>query len=282
MMLPKIIVVHIGTHKTGTKSTQSMLHENAQVFGDQGLYYPTSGRLAGGGHHNLAWELTEDPRFESKNGSLDDLLLELKSNDPRAVLLSSEDFESLHRSPVRLEKLRSSLADLGYQIRILSLLREPGDYAASLFEELQKHGLEDSPTSFVSKLVETGGIAFRSWDIPINYAQLLDGFASVVGASHVHAVSYEQEDSVRVVLKAASRILGLSLVPVEDWSRHNARISNGSELPSARGATLSADQVDLVRRYFGPIAASAIRDYPLPDAECDGLTHSFSTDASLR
>jgi hypothetical protein len=100
----KVVVVHIGTHKTGTKSLQSMLGHHSTWFADQGLYYPVTGRLQDGGHHNIAWQLCGDFRFDPANGSLYDLVGELDRRRPPNVFLSSEDFESLYRRETQLAR----------------------------------------------------------------------------------------------------------------------------------------------------------------------------------
>ena len=123
-MASKIAVMHIGTHKTGTTSLQSMIARNDTYFADQGLFYPTVGR-AGDGHHNLAWELNGDERYDPSFGSFDDLIDELRQAKPRAVLISSEDFEYLHLRPESLRNFRRRLSRLGYKTHVIVVLRQP-------------------------------------------------------------------------------------------------------------------------------------------------------------
>ena len=66
-MASRIAVMHIGSHKTGTASLQSMIARNETYFADQGLFYPAVGQV-GDGHHNLAWELNGDERYDPRSG----------------------------------------------------------------------------------------------------------------------------------------------------------------------------------------------------------------------
>jgi hypothetical protein len=273
------VVLHIGTHKTGTKSLQNMLVENESWFAEQQLYYPAAGRLPGGGHHNLAWELSGDLRFEPTNGSVDDLRRELRDHEPESVLLSSEDFESLYRRAEPLTHLRSTLEGLGYEVVVVVLLREPTDYVPSLYDELRKHGLRQTLDDFVAAILANGGVMFRNWDLRINFDTLLTGFADVFGADKVHAVRYDREDSVGIVLHAASVLLRLPLRTVEGWSRHNVRLpeQEGSAPGTATvdaGSCLSATQREAIDAAFGGLVQDLTHRYPVGAYEPMNVLHA--------
>jgi hypothetical protein len=271
----KVAVLHIGTHKTGTKSLQSMLADNPTWFAEQGLYYPATGRLAGGGHHNLAWELVGDPRFDADIGSITDLARELENRHPVSVFVSSEDFESLYGRTEALAGLRSALEDQGYTVAVVVVLRDPVEYLPSLYVELRKHGLGHTLDDFVDRVLMDGGIVFRNWDLRMDYEQLATGFANAFGATAVHAIRYQREDSVPVVLDAASVLLGVPVAPVEGWPRHNVRMpertaSHSNDLPvrEMTGLTegvnpLSQGQVESIQAVFGAAVDEVIRRYPL-------------------
>ena len=104
-------VLHAGTHKTGTTSIQALLTQNAEILADEGIYVPRAGRarrFLGSdyvGHHNIAWELNGDARFDRGEGTLADLLVETAAVSQRVVVITSEDFEYLHANPQALRKL---------------------------------------------------------------------------------------------------------------------------------------------------------------------------------
>lgn len=58
--------VHIGTHKTGTTSLQVALNRHCTELDGQYYLYPRTGRptMAPDGHHNIAWEIAGDWRFQ--------------------------------------------------------------------------------------------------------------------------------------------------------------------------------------------------------------------------
>ena len=274
-MPEKVVVLHVGTHKTGTKSLQSMLAENLRWFAEQGLYYPSAGRVHGWGHHNLAWQLTGDFRFEPADGSLDDLVHELGLHQPQSVFLSSEDFESLYRRAEALEGLRFALEEFGYGVEVVVVLRDPVDYVPSLYEELHKHGLDRTLNDFVNGILANGGIMFRDWDLRVDYKQLVTGFADVFGVEAVHAVRYERNDSVGMVLNAASALLHLPLMPIDGWPRLNVRMSerpnsvsehvNGAETTSVveEGNHLNDAQLASIGAAFGGLVDELVRRYPV-------------------
>ncbi len=145
-MRSRAAVLHVGMHKTGTTSLQTMIARNRQHFRDQGLYYPTTGQIGvGDGQHNLAWELAGDERFEPASGTIADLASELRAQRrPRAVLVSSEDLEYLYDRPERLASLRGVLEDVGYAVRVVITLRQPSEYLESLYFELVAQGRASS------------------------------------------------------------------------------------------------------------------------------------------
>ena len=267
----KTAVLHIGTHKTGNTSLQTMIAGNVRWFDDQGLYYPSAGRGSGDGHHNVAWELNGDERYDPAGGSTADLVLELEQVQAQSVLLSSEDFEYLYRRPANLARLRQALEQLGYAIRVLVVVRQPAEYVESLYSELRKHGLVESLDDFVDRALEEGGVVFGQWDFRVDYHQLLSGFAAVFGARVVHVLPYDSTNSVGSVLAASGRLLRLRLAPVHEWERWNARQSTpGTSVTNSSSIGDAPDRIGLT--------ASRIS---LTAAERESIEATFSRSAGL-
>ena len=218
----KMVVVHVGTHKTGTKSLQTMLSENREWFEEQGLAYPVAACVQYG-HHNVAWELTGDTRYDPATGSLEDVVTELARTEAPTALLSSEDLESLYRRPDPMARLRASLEGIGYDVHVVVTLREPADYTESLYEELLKHGLTQSADEFVDQVLANRAIIFRNWDLCLDYRRLVSGFTDVFGIAAVHTLRYDKADSVSTVLSACGRLFGRPIRPVLGWERQNVR-----------------------------------------------------------
>jgi len=195
--------VHIGTHKTGTTSLQALLGLNEDLFEQYGLYIPKTCRIAPefGSHHNLAWELNSDPRFNPSRGTFSELLAEIDSIRPPSACLSSEDFEYLHRKPGAIRFLRDGLAKLGYVCQIIVYLRPQADYSESLYAELVKHGLALPFPTFLGNILAHGSVTHRDiWTFTFDYSELLAPFTGVVGAHQLTVRNYPAQSDNRALL----------------------------------------------------------------------------------
>ena len=78
--MKKNIIIHAGTHKTGTTFLQSFLSLNFKELLNEGILFPLSGRIGKfGGHHNIAWQLNEDERFKKNTALLKCYVLKYRS-----------------------------------------------------------------------------------------------------------------------------------------------------------------------------------------------------------
>ncbi|MHB1682023.1 MAG: hypothetical protein ACYCYO_04230 [Bacilli bacterium] len=100
------------------------------------------------GHHNLAWELNDDERFDPSAGNIQAFREELANVFQPRVILSSEDFEYLYCREDRLGLLKSLADSLGRDDYAVVCFRDWAGYANSLYAELTKHGLTKSAESF--------------------------------------------------------------------------------------------------------------------------------------
>jgi hypothetical protein len=185
--------LHVGTHKTGTTSVQNLLTANERMFAERGLYVPRSGRSEErSGHHNLAWELNDDRRFDAARGTLADTLREIAEHRSPRVCLTSEDFEYLHDRPHELRQLADGLGRIGYRAAVIVFLRPQADYAESLYAELVKHGLRLPFDAFLDTIVATGEFVFNDrWRFTFDYERLLDDFAATFGPAQIIARRYQ-------------------------------------------------------------------------------------------
>ncbi len=265
-MRSRAAVLHVGMHKTGTTSLQTMIARNRQHFSDQGLYYPTTGQVGvGDGQHNLAWELAGDERFEPASGTIADLAGELRAQRrPRAVLVSTEDLEYLYDRPERLASLRGVLEDVGYAVRVVITLRQPSEYLESLYFELVAQDRAGPFDEFVTDALEQRGL-FSPGGIALDYSRLIGGFAGVFGDRAVRVLPYDRNDAVGPVLEACGDALRTRLTGVPDWPRFNMRDDPERERPSggpvAAPAVLSRSQSEAVTAAFGGAVDSLVREY---------------------
>ncbi len=134
------IFIHIGDHKTGTTSIQAFLRSHAEELRSAGIYVPVSGTNSlTSGHHNLAFQLNGDPRWNPDYGGMDELLDELRRCRLSQVVISSEDFCLLVDHPMGLKKLESALLQQGYALSWLMFLRRVDDFSESCYCEMRRY-----------------------------------------------------------------------------------------------------------------------------------------------
>ncbi|MHB8462362.1 MAG: hypothetical protein ACYDA1_06925 [Vulcanimicrobiaceae bacterium] len=192
--MPKRVVLHIGTHKTGTKTLQLFLHANRLQLAASGVLIPESGRIridathATPGQHGIALELQAGDTSEA----LDHLTAEISKSALPLVVVSSEEFHPLHRYPHRLALLRDRFAQIGYATTIVVSLRRQDTYAESLYVEYTKGNYAESVSRFVQTLVEEGSFAASETAplMAVEYGKLLAPFLDVFGRENVIARPY--------------------------------------------------------------------------------------------
>jgi hypothetical protein len=135
------LILHIGTHKTGTTFIQRFLASIQEELLSEGILYPISGRpKATGthqfGHHLLGWSACKMKGFdffEDEQYWLD-VLEEIHTVKPKMVVISSEAFGSC--SPEQIVRVRKYFAD--FDVKVLIYLRNQFDFMVSWYKECVK------------------------------------------------------------------------------------------------------------------------------------------------
>lgn len=213
-------ILHIGLHKTGTTSFQSLMSSSRERLMVTGLCYPLSGMYLFG-HSFIASELLESGTSES----LSALHHELEDGSlPPCVLLSSENFEHLHRFPDRLGVLEQALARSGYDVFAAATLREPADYVESLYWELStKHHMALSLDQVVRSVLDSGAFHHNGLYFCLDYEALLEPFDRVLGGARVVALPYNALDAVSPLCAAVEALSGITFSVPRKLPRINAR-----------------------------------------------------------
>lgn len=202
-------LIHVGTHKTGTKSIQLFLSRNWTALRNAGLYVPNAGRhffsetAATPGHHDLAAELATGER-----ALLDALLVEIERAAAPTVFLSSEEFHPLAFSAQALPALRDALAGAGYEPVVIVYLRAQAEYAQSLYAELAKTQNSYRFTAYLQSILATG--RFGSGDayvIEFEYSRLLAALADCFGSSSIVARPYDARREPAALVTDMMRVL---------------------------------------------------------------------------
>ncbi len=189
----KTLFLHIGLQKTGTSSLQQRLMGPDGPLARAGID-PLPG-LAGPGpaHHNPARDLAGHRRFDPALPGISALLAAVRQSPSETLFVSSEDFSALSRSGI--ETLAEELR--GISVRPVICLRNPLDWAESLYAQACKRSLQGSFQDFVAQLRSIGR------HDPV---ALLGRWETVFGQGAVIPVLYE--DHADIALPVA-RLLGL-------------------------------------------------------------------------
>lgn len=219
------MLIHAGTHKTGTTSVQAVLGEHRKELRKQGLVYPDAKPYLGGGrhaHHRFAHALVGvDPdAFDAARRFFQGVKASVQAGD--TVLLSSEAFyRHVHGTkqwrsvsnedywPFRARYL-SQLADMcaDIDVGVLLFLRRPDTFAESLYHENVTKSLTKSP--FYKWLQRTQPL--------FHYDAQVDAFASAF--SSVQVCRYE-DAAAEGLVEAFFRQIGFVAPGAGSWTRRS-------------------------------------------------------------
>lgn len=131
--MDRSILLHIGTHKTGSTSIQQFLARAAGQLLEDGILYPRAGRperFAPHGHHLLAWSIQQKRGLTSFEG-WNDVVDEIRRTSCPQVCISSEVFTTCSSDQIR--QIQAFLE--GADITVLLYLRDPLEYMVSLYKQ---------------------------------------------------------------------------------------------------------------------------------------------------
>ncbi|MBN2700263.1 MAG: hypothetical protein ACPW60_12765 [Methylohalobius sp. ZOD2] len=170
------IVLHIGTHKTGSTALQRFLYLNRERLLDQGWLYPRTG-LKGTGHHPIAWRIRSGGADVCRE-MLSALEKEAREVGVQGILLSSEAFEFI-RDVKALEPFchRDTIP--------LVFLRRQDGYLESEYNQHVK--MPSTRYAFdIYRFYFRLDFSFR-----FNYRQLCDRWQKVAGDNCLHVINYD-------------------------------------------------------------------------------------------
>jgi hypothetical protein len=175
------LYIHSGLHKTGTTALQFFLRNNTEALRDAGILYPDLGcpmRSIGNGHHNIAWQLARDRRFDRALGGVEALAGHI-GNFSGDVLLSSEGFESSLGNPGAFSPLVQYATSTQRKIVIILYVRNQISYLESLYCELLAHGLGEEYRLVANQVIAHQEYSIREWVFHFDYLRIARRFASL-------------------------------------------------------------------------------------------------------
>ncbi len=166
------IFLHCGLHKTATTAIQAFCADHRAQLASLGYLYPETGDTQNA-HHNLAWQITGDRRFDAAAITVEKVEAEIAAF-PGHVILSSEDFEGILHRIGQLKSFVERLAGTGKKIRLVIYVRDRREYTESLYLELLKHGYAGSFRAFCASC-RNGRLAYRQWTFHLDPERVLTG-----------------------------------------------------------------------------------------------------------
>jgi len=188
------ILVHIGTHKTGTSSIQHFLRVEAERLARAGLVVPVTGTLnPTSGHHNIAWELYRDERFDPTRGTLDRLLAELDRSGAERAVISAEDLEFLGVYPEALAGFDQKLRLAGWKPTYLVYFRKAESYVVSLYGTLRaRRKIRANFVAFLFSFLRHGWFSVGPEFYELSRRRFCERWRAVTGKDALVTVDFDE------------------------------------------------------------------------------------------
>jgi len=151
----KKVVLHVGPSKTASTTVQKFLSEYDKKAP---FTYPHWGwTRPDAGHHNLAYEMRGDQRFDPALGGLEQLDKDLAAGRP--LFFSSEDFPTY--APA-VKKVKDLCDRHDYALEILFFVRDPISRLNSMYTQQIKTFVENTPfPDFIGRAMREDKLAIR-------------------------------------------------------------------------------------------------------------------------
>jgi hypothetical protein len=171
------LVLHIGTHKTGTTALQQTLLANCDALAARGFDYPRLGRDAG--HHLLVTRWIDLPRrHDDGRPALAHWrrLAARHAGGDRTLVLSSEGFSRARPQTVDFGELAGLAAGFGRRT-VVCYLRNQAAFIQSVYVEVLKRGRLVDFDGFVAGCIAEAYAGGLFLDYGALFAQVRAGFA---------------------------------------------------------------------------------------------------------
>lgn len=221
------LVLHIGTHKTGTTSLQNHWHANRQALSQVGIVYPDL--TPHSGHHGFLTDWIALPQVYAlpKGGgaSLKHLADTYRDTDTK-ILLSSEEFSRAGGRGGKVDFIALRKIFSGYQFQVLCVLRPQAEFLQSVYLELSRHSLPNRPPDYLKSCLESGQVDGLWCDYGGLYRQLREAFEP----SEIFLIDYasarrSKDGLVGTIWRAISpEISDPTIVPDRNWANASPRV----------------------------------------------------------
>lgn len=208
-----MLVLHIGTHKTGTSAIQAILTRHADKLLSRGIRYIEAGREGRIAHHPLAWAFRG--RYSTQMSVWEGARAEIEASTAPVNLISSEGF--WYEEP---QAVKDALGHPG-EVRIVAYLRRQDAFMQSLYKQAVSGGRKTDFHTWLREMSHRG-----------DYLSVLAKWAEVFGDDAITVRPYERGGRTVDAIDDFLRLIG---VEPEDLLEGRRR---GSHNPSPRAELL--------------------------------------------
>ncbi len=235
--MPRDLILHIGTTKTGSTSIQAVLARNRAALAAQGVLYPKS---PGDAQHDLlAYALMENhvqrDRLESSlwKGLAPEVRIaqfrqefadEIRAAPAaiKRVIISTEFIYILLRQPSEVQRLHDLLAPLFDRIKVVVYLRRQDAHFTSLYTQLLRSG----------EVVAPDQLKMRARPLhELDYAKMLERWVAVFGRAAMLPRLFEPPEGGRFdAVQDFLDICGVTLPEAAEAPEVNASMDMAGQL----------------------------------------------------
>lgn len=170
-MSKKRIILHIGTHKTGTTTIQNALYEGRPDLLEQGFFYPSPSLESGANHknHHFFWDALRQKDDTAFIDCWAWLLAEWEKSAADVMILSAEGLGFLTFRNSRAEERLRQIAE-SFDLQAIYYLRRPDSFVESFWNQ----GCKIGSTKFhIGKYLDQEWVANY-----LRYVEILDLWGS--------------------------------------------------------------------------------------------------------
>lgn len=177
-----LLAIHAGTHKTASTFLQHVLLLNRDALAARNIYFEPDAKLTAS--HGTAWMA-----LLGNVAHVEAHVRQAVRAKRDKLILSSEDFEALIFDTARARAVEDAARAGGADaVEWHFVLRDPGQYFASMYAELTKHLFVDHLTMFATALrdgkfrIDREANRYpRYWEFVFDYETHLKAFAAGIG-----------------------------------------------------------------------------------------------------
>ncbi len=183
------LVLHIGTHKTGSTTIQDTFWANSRKLAYKGLVYPKLD-YQHTGHHGLIAESVGLPNtfhLETGGKAAWERINAKYSKGDHTVFLSTEEFSRADRErSVDFVRLRNMLSGFD-SISVLCFLRPQWRFLQSIYLEISRTRSPPRPPEMIVEAINSG----RCQGLYLDYTDLLDRLGTPSSSDEITLVDFE-------------------------------------------------------------------------------------------